>query len=836
MSIIKAPYNFVPLEKKVFYPAWGPLVSHDQPFKDGLSGTLEVELKTHSPIFIANGVLGKDKAIYDSKGKELISSEGGPLAFSHYYDANGDKQYFIPATSLKGMLRSVLEVLSFSKMNFYNDHRYAARDLSSHDNFYMKKMKYQQCGWMKKEGDKYIIESCGEPKRISHKELDDSFGLKMSDYFQGKVSLKYEKTTDGQVSSEYNKYNEQDDYLKSAKHKYELYPKIGLKDVFIARTKDDRGRKVCTLSETETRQKGKVVFTGQPSKRKEPKGGKSSGKVFEFIFPDIGGEQFVVPEEVIADFKFAYFDFDEYQQSHDWKYWKKRLEAGKEVPVFFIEEKGKIKSLGYSYLYKLPFKHRIGDYFKDQRLNELDLSQCIFGNVDEGDQKNSLLMLKGRVQFSHANFIKKDDDDLEGETVSAVLSSPKASYYPSYIDQGGETKVPYRQPYKTYMDDPKRVNLAGRKRYPIHQNFSYEKLPSTNGINRKILSHFKPLKEDLTAKFKVHYHNLLPEELGALISAITMHGTDSCFHNLGMGKPLGFGKVKLHLKTEEIENRKVAAYMGQFEFLMQQFFSDEGFEKRWLNSDPLKELLAMTTVQKQLYDFNPKYMKLKDFRSAKNENKKKGTMKEALVRYTKLGAVSPDKTETNGGQALTPITRGNARIELIKKALVLKTKAEAVKKGLKKEKPKAEERRKQIERLAEERRKEEERRAKAEEEREQKRKDDAAEREKKKKELDDEIAKNKRSYPFPNPQVKGLFSATLSYLDYDPIPEAEEEKFMQLFKDSFQLVLKENKRTQATWIPSKKKKMEHTEFFKFLKKCFKDEAKAKEWYEVIVKS
>ena len=702
MSTIKAPYNFVPLEKKVFYPAWGPLVSHDQPFKDGLSGTLEVELKTHSPIFIANGVLEKDKVNYNCKDGELKSTKDEPLAFSHYYDVNGNKQYFIPATSLKGMLRSVLEVLSFSKMNFYNDHRYAARDLSSHDNFYMKKMKYQKCGWMKKKGDKYIIESCGEPKRISHKELDRSFDLKMSDYFQGKVSLKYEKTTDGQVSSEYNKYSEQDDYLKSAKHKYELYPKMGLKDVFIARTKDDRGRKVCTLSETETRQKGKVVFTGQPSKRKEPKVGKPSGKAFEFIFPETGGEQFVVPEKVIADFKFAYFDFDEQRQSHDWKYWKKRLEAGKEVPVFFIEEQGEIKSLGYSYLYKLPFEHRIGEYFKDQRSNELDLSQCIFGNVDEGYQKNSLLMLKGRVQFSHANFI--DKGNLEGREVLAVLSSPKASYYPNYIKQKNGV-LREKESYKTYMDDPSTTDLAGRKRYPIHQNFSYGKLPSTNGINRKILSHFKPLKEGLTAKFKVHYHNLLPEELGALISAITMHGTDSCFHNLGMGKPLGLGKVKLHLKTEEIENRKVAAYMGQFELLMQQFFSDEGFKKRWLNSDPLKELLAMTTVQKQQYDFNLKYMKLQDFRSAKTRDEDNGKEKEALVRYTTLGAVSPDKTETSGGQVLTPITRGNARIKLIKKALALKVKAEAVKKGLRNEKPKAECRKKEAEAKEKERQK-----------------------------------------------------------------------------------------------------------------------------------
>ena len=38
--MIKAPYNFVPLEKTAFYPEWANHISQDIPFEDGVIRTL----------------------------------------------------------------------------------------------------------------------------------------------------------------------------------------------------------------------------------------------------------------------------------------------------------------------------------------------------------------------------------------------------------------------------------------------------------------------------------------------------------------------------------------------------------------------------------------------------------------------------------------------------------------------------------------------------------------------------------------------------------------------------------------------------------------------------
>ena len=120
---IKAPYNFVPLSEKVFYPDWADMVSHDVPFSDGESGVIEVTLKAETPVFIRNTDL--------SNGDDKESSS----EFCHYVDRNGQKQYYIPGTSVKGMIRSVLEIMSFGKIKVDNQEidkkcRYNAQKLA----------------------------------------------------------------------------------------------------------------------------------------------------------------------------------------------------------------------------------------------------------------------------------------------------------------------------------------------------------------------------------------------------------------------------------------------------------------------------------------------------------------------------------------------------------------------------------------------------------------------------------------------------------------------------------------------------------------------------------
>ena len=83
-----------------------------------------------------------------------------------------------------------------------------------------------------------------------------------------------------------------------------------------------------------------------------------------------------------------------------------------------------------------------------------------------------------------------------------------------------------------------------------------------------------PLCQGSEFKCVVRFHNLKHEELGALLSAITFHNSANCFHQIGQGKPYGFGKVSItvsQLSAHTIDDRTLndaIPFMRDFEGLL----------------------------------------------------------------------------------------------------------------------------------------------------------------------------------------------------------------------------------------------------------------------------
>jgi len=494
--MITAPFNFVPLSEKVFFPNWANRVSHDIPFSDEESGVIDITITAKSPIFIRD----------HEKEEEFCQF---------------NKEYYIPGSSVKGMIRNILEVMSFSKMSFIDDDTYAVRDLRNRE-LYMSKMIPEKtfCGWIKKTDNGYIIEDCGKPGRIKHSEIDKIFNIDFASKFRaGKFG---------------NKAND-----KTAEKKYKLIGENKNFEHNFTYVKKDVNREIYKYDKNGTK-KGTLVLTGQPSARKEPTGQKPSGKVYEFIFFE-PKDELKVPKDVFDNFLFAYFDErdTEPKESPDWAFWKKRLAKGEKVPVFFQKNGKDILHFGLSYLYKLPYKHSIKDglppLHKDKRL---DLAQTIFGHI----QDNSAL--KGRVQFSHFKAVK-NIKVLPKRT--EILGTPRASYYPIYIEQQ-DGKL-----YKTYMDSD--FSIAGWKRYPIHKN-GVKKTEDTG--NENVGTTFAPLDGGVVFKGKLRFFNLKRAELGAILSALSFHNTPNTYHNIGLAKSLGYGKIEIKIDGIALEDRRVS--------------------------------------------------------------------------------------------------------------------------------------------------------------------------------------------------------------------------------------------------------------------------------------
>ncbi|UAM97265.1 TIGR03986 family CRISPR-associated RAMP protein [Polaribacter litorisediminis] len=531
--MIKSTYNFVPApnEDQVYTPEWANQVSHDVPFSDGESGEIELKITAETPIFIRNG-----------HNKDAETNE-----FSHYFDKEGKKHFFIPGSSLKGLFRSVLEIMSFSRLNpnLVNDDRYSFRDLTQ-NSLYMKSYNTNKvcAGWMKMGGEgKWLIEEC-DFLHIHHKEVDAVLGTTFRSDYKTRPS-------DTSIIDKYNKVK--------GKELSNSFSSVQGKNKSVA-VHDDEGKS------------GTIVFTGQSSQRKEGGGGgRPSGKAHEFVLFHETKTTYEVTDKQQKDFKFIYLDHDKVNISKAWEFWRERLVKGEAVPVFFNKSEKDIKHFGLAFMYKLPYENSIHEMFPIVGYNKEDISQdlatTIFGYTNLGEESEAL---KGRVMFGHA---KSANAVVSNEKYEEILGGPKASFFPFYLD-----KSIGKNAYQ------KQGNLKGFKKYPVHNDVKNIKYSSDQLKNKKVFTTFRPLEKGSVFTTKIRYHNLRPVELGALVSAISFHAKKDGFHNLGLAKSLGFGKIKVEVNTIE----KFTNEMQIFEYAMNTFLGSN-----WIEQKAIGELFAL---------------------------------------------------------------------------------------------------------------------------------------------------------------------------------------------------------------------------------------------------
>lgn len=599
--MIKAPYNFVPLENKAFYPSWANHISQDIPFEDGVSGSIEYTIEAKTPIFVRNGYTDREHP--DS-------------TFSKTHDG----KFFIPSTSIKGEIRNMLEILSFGKMTQVQDARFGIRDLNSQKNpvayvegnFYLDKMKHVQCGWLYKRlsqdgNEEYIINDCGVPGRIKPEEIDNHYGTALAMFGQN-LTLNRQCT---------NKNDEEE--LRSAYYKYKNILKISLDNQDInncfcgtfSTVQDNYDRLIASFGANG--KKGCIVVTGQPSKRDPIK---KKGKYYEFVFFESEDEE-PIDTNVINDFLTIHKNNYDYE-----KIWKRYLNEGRRVPVFFSRKNGNngpIDSIGLAYMFRIPTANFIKGAIpiELQSNRRKDLAECIFGTA-----KESLKQLKGRVNISHAFAC---DTPNKCGIVTTVLGSPKPSYGPLYASSG------------TWNDA--NAQIKGRKRYPVRTTI----LPPNKGTDSQTCE-FIPLDQGTSFKGRITFHNLKECELGALIAALTFNGHPECCHSIGEAKPLGYGKVKISIdklsvisikdifaKTDDPTQQETDYYFNKFKDVM-----TENIGTGWENSNSIRELCAMARGIDEEVNNNFSYMRMSTNRNENEFALNKSEKKENLPTFSSI--------------------------------------------------------------------------------------------------------------------------------------------------------------------------------------------------------
>ncbi|MBI2374954.1 MAG: TIGR03986 family CRISPR-associated RAMP protein [Deltaproteobacteria bacterium] len=612
---IRAPYGFVPLSEHIYFPDWGPAATQDVPFRDGVCGWIDVEIEALSPIFVRDA----------SSKSDFFRTPDGKFA--------------IPGSSLRGLIRNVVEIATFGRMGRVNDHRYGVRDLANNELYGRHMARIEKgapgfggrpgpgrpvplvnAGWMRKakpedgEGIAAVIEAVDFAK-LEYRKLLDLARARGVTGFQP-----------GDRQSSVRKYKAWDKELT-------IRPRI--------KPIERSGAYPSSYGEVDSTSEGtdewQLVFTGQPNRwnpSDPPRKGRGAGnpKHHDFAFRQKrNGRTFMIPQArkgdedraTFEDFEFIHADRGQQNRAdespnEEWKYWKARFGAGKDVPVFFLEEAGVAKSFGLAMMFRLAFRRTTRDAVRnrqrDLELHSLDFGEAMFGRVRSDrrakGEESGEAALKGRVSFETC--VALGDPKPQGQ-VEVVLGGPKASYYPNYIEQdvnhpgSPPRRVGGKPDYRTLMDTD--AVVRGWKRYrPLTKVIDPPRPTKGSGAPMdlgKVGSVFRPLPAGTKFVGRIHCHNLKTAELGALLWALSLGEASpadpkkACRHMVGLGRPLGYGSARISIKSSDLRRNEnwskldesgLAGCGAAFADVMEKWARDHGIAGGWAASRAIFEL------------------------------------------------------------------------------------------------------------------------------------------------------------------------------------------------------------------------------------------------------
>ncbi|WP_425062188.1 TIGR03986 family type III CRISPR-associated RAMP protein [Pyruvatibacter mobilis] len=604
-SGVIAPYNFVDLSPIVFEAASLAGTDHDTPVAGGYCGSLTFDIIARSPLCVG--------------GERTRASQQAAGQVEMFKTPDGDASYAIPGSTLRGMSRNVLEIATFSRMEFIDETRFAQRNLNDTTNYTSKftttigagncpmdvpapahtpgYYPLSRAGFLSFDPgqSQWHIQPC-DFARIEHEEL--------CPVPADREKLTHGKNANGnEVAQKYESWFE----LREIDTPF-VHVKIPPAEWHKHTKRDRKGAVTGTYSLWYNRAKlaqktdpaaikGRLVLTGQPNRKKH----------MEFVFHTPSEELREVGGEVIRPFlevQTALAGRSDSGGDTAWSWLYQRYQRLKEpIPVFYIENKatGKIESFGLAMLFPLPYQNTTidllpGNSHKPEGTSELDWASGIFGSVANSGEQG----VKGRVSFSTAK-LKDGQQVFSSPEPEGILSTPKASYTPAYLQQkSSETGATAR--VATYHDQS--AQLRGWKRYPVrHGHAQVQEIPQDLKGKKKLQTRLHTVPAGTEFEAKMRFHNLTKEELGALIWSLTFGNEKNYRHAIGTGKPWGFGQIQIRLQElDAISNMigeaapAIEECIEAFETIMEELALMYGVES-WRNSRQIKLLRNMAKSQ-----------------------------------------------------------------------------------------------------------------------------------------------------------------------------------------------------------------------------------------------
>lgn len=576
-----APYNFVPLPEKII-----PVVSdarelpdHDEFDRERYSGYFDVTLTTLSPLYIRGPIAAKDLSRQEEK-----QVKDNPT----FFHTGDEARPVIPGSSLRGMLRSLLEIVSYSKLQWVSEkqlffrtvdrtaigkyyNRRMVEDLgaiySAHPRASVYRARVEGGFFRVRANGTCFIEKC-TVARVEELDLVRLFKLTHPHEL-------YEVNGHAVTTRNEHDPNQTPRWLYQHREIWATVDEAEKDEFFRAQPgRNGRGirhpdlylslRRAHNLMQTSEKgkQRGKLVLTGQmshkhmaflfvPLRQRDP-----SVEVPTIEVPNDPGEQ--DPNKRLLD---RFHDDDQLTQ------WQKKAfpanrqpdgpkEAGHLLdgdPVFFLrDEEENLVFFGRAQMFRLPYED---SPFKlvDPALHNprhIDYAEALFGFVRTRDElkdleKDGQKIPQGDKRRAYAGRVIVTDAVLKSDPANIwlseafhprILATPKPTAFQHYLTQRYPNERKWLNHYDSGLSDGQETTIRGHKLY-WHQGLgtdqgltleqiraAIEEEPGRVGPDDTQHTRFKPLQPGVKFSFRVSFENLSERELGALCWTLHPNG------------------------------------------------------------------------------------------------------------------------------------------------------------------------------------------------------------------------------------------------------------------------------------------------------------------------
>ena len=629
-QILNPPYNFVPLnENPVKATCYrGEKIDQEKAIKlniylpDLKTGYIDIKLTTLTPLYIRDTLI-------DAELKEKTEKEKNKDRYINPDFFSPGNKVRIPGSSLRGMIRTLVEIVTFGKFTQFDGDR----------KFFYRALGDKSLDLRDKYNDLFTERIIYDNKNCYRMNCYAGFLTKIN----GEYRIKPSKSIEVNGENVYVFRIEEsliDRSIISPTNKYDNY---SWQEIFFSYYDNPvhehrRGRslKVTDISNNSANgyEKGYLIITGPvPHKHMQ-----------HIILPpdDEAPVLDIVPEFIEA------YKNDKYRKAVNLIDLLDALSTNQQnamLPCFYLKGKDpsgneKVIAFGHTPYFRFPYQYKIRDLVPPALLDDnlVDIHEAIFGNEKS---------FSSRVFFEDA--FPLDDVKFEPICIPKILAEPKPTCFQFYLKQENfNQEFDEHNKFRGYsgLKDYNNNNnlIRGYKLYWHHTEKHLDfkgsiklhaiKLENTEKgflmnhniqiINNEAESYFEitndllskinekeDLKKivDIIAKYdtqhtvitpisarnefkaRIRFENLTDEQLGALLFVLAL--PENCAHKLGMGKPLGLGSVKIQVENLFISNRVTRYSSLESEWLESVSNGDiEQFVKNFV--DNMKSLLKFS--------------------------------------------------------------------------------------------------------------------------------------------------------------------------------------------------------------------------------------------------